>query len=61
PKVRAFVDFLVTRMNFDADYMMAQCPARLAAQKADNDAKVHVGADAKLRAEGKRILEDVTA
>ncbi|MFL7979218.1 LysR family transcriptional regulator, partial [Xanthomonas vasicola] len=55
------VDFLVTRMNFDADYMMAQCPARLAAQKADNDAKVHVGADAKLRAEGKRILEDVTA
>lgn len=48
-------------MNFDADYMMAQCPARLAAQKADNDAKVEVVTVAKLRAEGKRILENVTA
>lgn len=26
PKVRAFVDFLVERLNFDADYMLAQCP-----------------------------------
>ncbi|WP_158251278.1 substrate binding domain-containing protein [Xanthomonas populi] len=61
PKVRAFVGFLVTRMNFYTDDMMPQCPARLAAQKADNDAKVEVGTEAKLRAEGKRILENVTA
>lgn len=26
PKVRAFVDFLVERLNFDADYMHALCP-----------------------------------
>jgi DNA-binding transcriptional LysR family regulator len=26
PKVRAFVDFLVNRLNFDADYMQHQCP-----------------------------------
>jgi len=26
PKVRAFVDFLVDRLNFDADYMQGLCP-----------------------------------
>lgn len=26
PKVRAFVDFLVERLSFDADYMQALCP-----------------------------------
>jgi DNA-binding transcriptional LysR family regulator len=26
PKIRAFVDFLVERLNFDADYMQAHCP-----------------------------------
>ena len=26
PKVRAFVDFLVQRLDFDASYMLAQCP-----------------------------------
>ena len=26
PKVRAFVDFLVEQLNFDADYMQALCP-----------------------------------
>ena len=26
PKVRAFVDFLVERLNFDADYMQVLCP-----------------------------------
>ena len=25
PKVRAFVDFLVEKLNFDANYMLAQC------------------------------------
>jgi DNA-binding transcriptional LysR family regulator len=28
PKVRAFVDFLVERLNFDADYMQVLCPDR---------------------------------
>ena len=28
PKVRAFVDFLVNRLNFDADYMQVLCPHR---------------------------------
>ena len=28
PKVRAFVDFLVERLNFDADYMLMLCPDR---------------------------------
>jgi DNA-binding transcriptional LysR family regulator len=28
PKVRAFVDFLVERINFEADYMMELCPNR---------------------------------
>jgi DNA-binding transcriptional LysR family regulator len=28
PKVRAFVDFLVERLNFDADYMQVLCPLR---------------------------------
>lgn len=28
PKVRAFVDFLVERLNFDADYMHVLCPNR---------------------------------
>ncbi len=28
PKVRAFIDFLVERLNFDADYMQMLCPDR---------------------------------
>ncbi|MEO8670779.1 MAG: LysR substrate-binding domain-containing protein [Tahibacter sp.] len=28
PKVRAFIDFLVERLNFDADYMQVMCPDR---------------------------------
>ncbi len=28
PKVRSFVDFLVQRLNFDADYMEVLCPNR---------------------------------
>jgi hypothetical protein len=26
PKVRAFIDFLVDRFDYDADYMQIQCP-----------------------------------
>ncbi|MEQ4574876.1 MAG: LysR family transcriptional regulator [Gammaproteobacteria bacterium] len=67
PKVRAFVDFLVERLNFDANYMLTQCPAaKLAAQaKSAETAQaaqpVDQEEDADLQAEGKRILEKVTA
>jgi len=36
PKVRAFVDFLVERLNFDADYMQEMCPDRARFEKATN-------------------------
>ncbi|PTN54774.1 LysR family transcriptional regulator [Stenotrophomonas panacihumi] len=65
PKVRAFVDFLVDKLNFDANYMMAQCPAaKLAAaqaRQAQEDAEHVEEAEVALQAEGKRILEKVTA
>lgn len=59
PKVRAFVDFLVERLNFDADYMLTQCPV-VAALKARQDDDGDAGDDT-LRAAGKRILETATA
>lgn len=33
PKVRAFVDFLVQRPDFDADCVLAQCPLQAAYAK----------------------------
>ena len=38
PKVRAFVDFLVERLNFDADYMQALCPGERPCQVARHEA-----------------------
>ena len=38
PKVRAFVDFLVERLNFDADYMQVLCPDRQRFEKASREA-----------------------
>jgi DNA-binding transcriptional LysR family regulator len=38
PKVRAFVDFLVERLNLDADYMQLLCPDRRCAQEASKQA-----------------------
>lgn len=66
PKVRAFVDFLVDKLNFDANYMMAQCPAaKLAAAQAEQARREALEgaavAEGELQAEGKRILEKVTA
>ncbi|TWT22338.1 LysR family transcriptional regulator [Luteimonas marina] len=58
PKVRAFVDFLLERLNLEIDYMSAHCP--LMAGKCTHEA----GADAEQAddiAAGKRILETVTA
>jgi DNA-binding transcriptional LysR family regulator len=38
PKVRAFVDFLVERLNFDADYMQELCPNRRRIEDASREA-----------------------
>lgn len=46
PKVRAFVDFLVERLNFDADYMQALCPI-LQRQQEQAQATADGGADRK--------------
>ncbi len=40
PKVRAFVDFLVERLNFDADYMQVLCPNRQPGKSAQTRAAV---------------------
>jgi DNA-binding transcriptional LysR family regulator len=40
PKVRAFVDFLVERLNIDADYMQAMCPETQRCQQLSNAAAV---------------------
>ncbi|HWU70715.1 MAG TPA: LysR substrate-binding domain-containing protein [Pseudoxanthomonas sp.] len=50
PKVRAFIDFLVERLNFEIDYMQAHCPVFLAQQQARDAA-----------AAGLRIIEDALA
>ena len=45
PKVRAFVDFLVERLNFDADYMQVLCPDRkrfMASQRASKMANAEL-------------------
>ena len=62
PKVRAFVDFLVERLSSNADYMMAQCPAKCLAGKGVSDeaaAAQEASADDAVEWEGKRILEQV--
>ena len=45
PKVRAFVDFLVERLNFDADYMQVLCPDRQRYEKVARNASAAVAAD----------------
>jgi DNA-binding transcriptional LysR family regulator len=45
PKVRAFVDFLVERLNFDADYMQVMCPDRQRYEKISKEATVAEAAD----------------
>lgn len=44
PKVRAFVDFLVERLNFDADYMQVLCPDKRRQLKAAKEASTAVAA-----------------
>jgi DNA-binding transcriptional LysR family regulator len=45
PKVRAFVDFLLERLNFDADYMQVLCPDRMRHDKLQREASSAIAAD----------------
>jgi DNA-binding transcriptional LysR family regulator len=45
PKVRAFVDFLVERLNFDADYMQVLCPDRQRFEKVSQETSAAIAAD----------------
>jgi LysR family transcriptional regulator for bpeEF and oprC len=56
PKVRAFVDFLVEKLNFDVDYMMSRCPAMLA-QEAQK--KIDAQSAAAAVAAGQKIIAEV--
>ena len=62
PKVRAFVDFLLERLNLEIDYMSAHCPllaARCSGEAGAEAATAAVaeGEEARAIADGKRILE----
>ena len=48
PKVRAFVDFLVERLNFDADYMQVLCPDRQRFEKAARESAAAATATAEM-------------
>jgi LysR family transcriptional regulator for bpeEF and oprC len=58
PKVRAFVDFLLERLNLDIDYMSAHCPYAKCDGSSTEAMDMGQESDA---AVGKRILEVVTA
>lgn len=45
PKVRSFVDFLVERLNFDADYMQVLCPDAAARCHAESEVTPEVAAE----------------
>ena len=60
PKVRAFVDFLLERLNLEIDYMSAHCPLMTARCGGERDAEAE-SAHAENVAAGKRILETVAA
>ena len=60
PKVRAFIDFLLERLNLEIDYMSAHCPLMAAAR--DTAGETELDAEtAQDIATGKRILEDMTS
>ncbi|HRP86867.1 MAG TPA: LysR family transcriptional regulator [Gammaproteobacteria bacterium] len=58
PKVRAFVDFLLERLNLEIDYMSARCPLE-AGRCSRHDDEADAGERDDIAA-GKRILESVT-
>ena len=45
PKIRAFVDFLVERLNFEKDYMQVLCPDKQRYEKLEHEASRAVAAD----------------
>ncbi|WP_058836148.1 LysR family transcriptional regulator [Luteimonas abyssi] len=66
PKVRAFVDFLLERLNLEIDYMSLHCPlAARCETETETEAEQGTGADgarrdeAELEQAGRRILETV--
>ena len=56
PKVRAFVDFLLERLNLDIDYMSRHCPMSTCPDEA-----AHEAANGETNQAGRRILEAATA
>ncbi|MGJ4730130.1 LysR substrate-binding domain-containing protein [Luteimonas sp. SDU101] len=59
PKVRAFIDFLLERLNLEIDYMSQHCP--LMAERCDGGRSQAAAQEAEDIAAGKRILETVAA
>ncbi|RYG12899.1 MAG: LysR family transcriptional regulator, partial [Burkholderiales bacterium] len=57
PKVRAFVDFLLERLNLEIDYMTAHCPLMLAKEQCMASQGEESAEEAETAAVGLRILE----
>jgi hypothetical protein len=57
PKVRAFVDFLLERLNLDIDYMSMHCPLMLAKEAAEAAEQAQDSEAEDTAAVGLRILE----
>jgi hypothetical protein len=58
PKVRAFVDFLLERLNLDIDYMSTHCPYAKCDGASEGMVAMNRGSDTEV---GKRILEAATS
>ena len=57
PAVRAFIDFLVERLNFDADYMQHQCPdMRRCSDGIEQESKAKAATSAALSSLARRRL-----
>ena len=57
PKVRAFVDFLLERLNLEIDYMTTHCPLLLAKEAAAAAGRTQESEAEETAAVGLRILE----
>lgn len=58
PKVRAFVDFLLERLNLEIDYMSRHCPRSTGKEE---EATGNTAAQGEARRTGRKILEAVAA
>ena len=62
PKVRAFIDFLLERLNLEIDYMSEHCPLMAAQCQREREAEAAAADERAQDIEaGKRILETVAA